>query len=67
MKYVKNRELRKEFSIAFGAKAFQDNKYNNEEIVLKIANLRHKRANLLGYRTHAHFVLEERMAKTPKK
>ncbi|MDQ7915960.1 M3 family metallopeptidase [Mesonia sp. MT50] len=67
MKYVKNRELRKELSIAFGAKAFQDNKYNNEEIVLKIANLRHKRANLLGYKTHAHFVLEERMAKTPEK
>jgi len=67
MKYVKNRELRKELSIAFGAKAFQDNKFNNEAIVLEIANLRHKRANLLGYKTHAHFVLEERMAKTPEK
>ncbi|MDT0295844.1 M3 family metallopeptidase [Mesonia ostreae] len=67
MKYVKNRELRKELSIAFGAKAFQDNKFNNEEIVLNIANLRHQRANLLGYKTHAHFVLEERMAKTPEK
>jgi len=67
MKYVKDRELRKELSIAFGAKGFQDNKFNNEDIVLKIANLRHTRANLLGYNTHAHFVLEERMAKTPQK
>ena len=67
MKYVKDRELRKELSIAFGAKGFQDNKFNNEDIVLKIANLRHQRANLLGYNTHADFVLEERMAKTPKK
>ncbi|TXK72137.1 M3 family metallopeptidase [Mesonia sp. K4-1] len=67
MKYVKDRELRKELSIAFGAKGFQDNKFNNEDIVLKIANLRHQRANLLGYKTHADFVLEERMAKTPEK
>lgn len=67
MKYVKDRELRKELSIAFGAKGFQDNKFNNEDIVLKITNLRHQRANLLGYNTHADFVLEERMAKTPEK
>ena len=67
MKYVKDRELRKELSIAFGAKGFQDNKFNNEDIVLKITILRHQRANLLGYKTHADFVLEERMAKTPEK
>ncbi|MCB0469048.1 MAG: M3 family peptidase, partial [Aequorivita sp.] len=51
---------------AFGAKGFQKNQYNNEEIVLKIAKLRHERANLLGYKTHAHYVLEERMAKNPE-
>ncbi len=67
MKYVQNRELRKKMAIAFGAKAFQDNKYNNEENVLQIAKLRHKRASLLGFKTHAHFVLEERMAKSPEK
>lgn len=67
MKYVQNRKLRKKMAIAFGAKAFQDNKYNNEENVLQIAKLRHKRANLLGFKTHAHFILEERMAKSPEK
>ncbi|MFS4416652.1 M3 family metallopeptidase [Maribacter sp. 2307ULW6-5] len=67
MKYAKNRELRKKLSLAFGSKGFQDNERNNEEKVLKIAQLRHERANLLGYDTHAHFVLEERMAKTPEK
>ena len=66
MTYADNRELRKKLSLAFGAKGFQKNKFNNEDIVLKIANLRHERANLLGYKTHAHFVLEERMAKTPE-
>lgn len=67
MTYADNRNLRKELSIAFGKKAFQKNEYNNEQIVLDIVNLRHQRANLLGYATHAHFVLEERMAETPEK
>ena len=65
--YADNRELRKKLTIAFGARAFQKNKYNNEQNVLAIANLRHQRALLLGYESHAHFVLEVRMAETPQK
>ncbi|MEO4006415.1 M3 family metallopeptidase [Flavobacterium sp. CAU 1735] len=65
--YAHNRELRKAISIAFGRKGFQNNAFDNQEIVIKIANLRHERANLLGYATHAHFVLEERMAQSPEK
>ncbi|MBA6314230.1 M3 family metallopeptidase [Cellulophaga baltica] len=67
MKYAKNRALRKKLSIAFGSKAFHNDELDNQENVLKIAQLRHERANLLGYKTHAHFVLEERMAQTPEK
>lgn len=63
--YADNRELRKEITIAAGKKAFQNNEFDNQEITLKIAKLRHERANLLGYETHAHFVLEERMAQHP--
>jgi peptidyl-dipeptidase Dcp len=66
MTYAENRELRKKLSIAFGKRGYQKNKNNNEKIVLKIANFRYKRANLLGYKTHADFVLEERMAESPK-
>ena len=65
--YADNRELRKELAIAAGKKAFQDNKFNNEENALNIAKLRFERANLLGYKTHSHFVLEERMAQNPDK
>jgi len=65
--YAKNRELRKEITIAAGKKAFQDNEFNNEANVLRMVNLRNKRANLLGYKTHADFVLEERMAQNPTK
>ena len=67
MKYAKNRELRKELSMAFGSKAFKGDDLDNQENVLQIAKLRHERANLLGYDTHANFVLEERMAETPEK
>lgn len=66
MKYAQNRQLRKKMAMAFGSRCFKGNKYDNQEIVLKIANLRHQRAQLLGYETHAHFVLEERMAKNPE-
>ncbi|UII78456.1 M3 family metallopeptidase [Flagellimonas sp. CMM7] len=67
MKYAKNRALRKELSLAFGSKGFHKDELDNQENVLKIVSLRHERANLLGYQTHAHFVLEERMAETPEK
>jgi Zn-dependent oligopeptidase len=65
--YAENRELRKELAIANGKKAFQKNEFNNQEITLRIAKLRFERANLLGYKTHSHFVLEERMAQNPEK
>jgi peptidyl-dipeptidase Dcp len=67
MKYASNRALRKELSLAYGSKCFHKDVHDNQENVLKIAKLRHERANLLGYDTHAHFVLEERMAETPEK
>ncbi len=67
MKYVENRELRKKMALAFGSKGFHGDELDNQENVLQIAKLRFKRAQLLGYQTHAHFVLEERMAETPEK
>jgi len=67
MKYAKNRDLRKKLSIAFGSKGFKGDTLDNQENVLRIVKLRHERANLLGYKTHAHFILEERMAQNPEK
>ena len=64
--YSDNRELRKKMAIAFGARAFKNNEFDNQEIVLKIAKLRFDKAQLLGYKAHAHYVLEERMAQTPE-
>ena len=66
MTYADNRELRKTLALAAGAKSFKGDALDNQDNVLQIATLRHERANLLGYKTHAHFILEERMAKTPE-
>ena len=65
MTYADHRELRKKMSLAFSSKAYKD-EFDNQENVLRIANLRHERAQLLGYDSHAHFILEERMAKSPE-
>ena len=65
--YIDNRELRKEIAIAAGKKSFQNNEFDNQNNVKRIVELRHKRANLLGYESHSHFVLEERMAQHPAK
>ena len=65
--YADNRELRKKMAIAFGAKGFQNNEFDNQKIVLQISKLRFERAQVLGYATHAHFVLEERMAENPER
>ncbi|PIP95236.1 MAG: peptidase M3 [Bdellovibrio sp. CG12_big_fil_rev_8_21_14_0_65_39_13] len=63
--YADNRKLREEISRAFGSKAFKNNDHDNQNIVKKIVEFRDQRAKLLGYATHAHFVLEERMAGNP--
>jgi len=64
--YADHRELRKKMSLAAGAKGFKSDELDNQKHVLDIAKLRYERAKLLGYKTHAHFVLEERMAETPE-
>jgi Zn-dependent oligopeptidase len=67
MTYADNRELRKKLALANGSKTFKNDDLDNQENVLRIVELRYQRANLLGYKNHAHFVLEEQMATSPEK
>lgn len=67
MTYVEDRALRKELFLAYATRAYQKEQNDNREIVLQIVKKRHERAKLLGYKTHAHYVLEERMAQSPEK
>lgn len=63
--YSSRRDLREKIWKANSNKAFGDT-YDNSENLLKIISLRHQRAQLLGYSTHAHYVLERRMAESPE-
>ncbi|MBI1301277.1 MAG: M3 family peptidase [Alphaproteobacteria bacterium] len=64
MQYADNRALREKVWRAFTNRAYGD-EFDNCENIKTIISLRKERANLLGHDTHAHYVLEERMAKTP--
>ena len=63
MKYSKKRELREKMWKAYNSRCFTDDSLSNKEIIKRIADLRLQKARLLGYDTHADYVLEERMAK----
>ncbi len=65
IQYSDRRDLREKMYRGYFMRGDNDNEYDNKEIFDKIANLRIRKAHLLGYKTHAAFVLEERMAKTP--
>jgi peptidyl-dipeptidase Dcp len=66
MTYAKNRELRKRLFLAYNTKSCKGDELDNQETIKSLLQLRHERAKLLGYASHADFVLEERMAKSPE-
>ncbi|HOE90472.1 MAG TPA: M3 family metallopeptidase [Candidatus Cloacimonadota bacterium] len=61
LSYAKNRKLREIISRAAGKRAFNDD-FDNQDIIKKIITLKHERAELLGYKNHADYTLQERMA-----
>lgn len=65
MTYAKNRDLRKTLFMAFNTKCAKGDELDNQDNIKQLVSLRHRRAQLLGYESHAHFTLEERMAKSP--
>ncbi|MBX9766801.1 MAG: M3 family peptidase, partial [Bdellovibrionales bacterium] len=65
LKFSDRGDLREKLWMAYGARAYHD-EFDNSANVLQLANLRHQRAKLLGFKSHAHYVLEERMAQDPQ-
>lgn len=64
--YSQNRDLRRKVFTAMSNRANNNNDNDNKKVIEQIVNLRLEKANLLGYRSYADYVLEERMAKTPE-
>lgn len=67
MQYADNRVLREKMYRAYNGRGFHGDKNDNTAIIQQLVQLRYDRANLLGYKTHADFVLEESMAGSSKK
>lgn len=66
LQYSEKRELREKMFKAYTNRGNNDNELDNKSIASRMAALRVERANLLGYKTHADYVLEKNMAKTPQ-
>ncbi len=67
MTYAENRDLRKELGLANGKKSFDGGELDNQNLIKEIVKLRQEKAELLGYKNYADYVLEERMAQSPTK
>lgn len=65
LQYADNRQLREKLYKAMYSRGNNNNEFDNKKIINKIVNLRLEKANLLGYKSHADYVLDETMAKTP--
>lgn len=66
LQYSSNRKLRQEIWNAYQTRGNHDDASDNKENAIKLANLRGEKARLLGYKSHAAYVLEESMAKNPE-
>lgn len=66
LQYADNRDLREQIFNGYINRGNNENDHDNKNIASKIATLRVERAKLLGYPTHAHYVLDNNMAKTPE-
>lgn len=66
IQYSAKRDLREKIYTAYFMKSDHNDELDNKKILSKMAALRCERAQLLGYETHAHYVLEVQMAKNPE-
>jgi peptidyl-dipeptidase Dcp len=60
--YADNRELREKMKLTYINRCNNNNEFDNKENIRQLVNLRIERAKLLGYPTHADYILEENMA-----
>jgi peptidyl-dipeptidase Dcp len=66
LQYADNRELRRQILDAYTTRGNHGDEWDNKKVLARLAALRVERAQLMGYKTYADYVLEENMAKTPQ-
>ena len=66
LQFSERRELREKMLKGYISRGDHNNELDNKSVLSRIAALRVERANLLGYPTHADFILDENMAKKPR-
>ena len=64
--YSSKRELREKLYRGYLDRCNYNDSIDNKQVINDIVRLRTERAHLLGYPTHAHYVLDVQMARTPE-
>jgi peptidyl-dipeptidase Dcp len=64
--YAPSRDLREKVWKAYTSRCLSG-EFATKDLINQMIALKHKRARLLGYKSHADYVLEERMAKSPQR
>jgi peptidyl-dipeptidase Dcp len=66
LQFAEDRTLREQLFKAYISRGNHDDEHDNKKIISRTVALRYERAKILGYETHADFILEQNMAKEPK-
>ena len=66
LQYAKNRSLREKLYRGYFERGNNNNAFDNKESILNITNLRAEKARLLGFKSHADYMISNNMAKTPE-
>src|SRR6056297_3169720 len=67
LQFSEKRDLREKLYTAYITRCDHNDEYDNKEILKKMVKLRVEKGQIMGYETYAHYVLDDRMAKTPER
>ena len=67
LRSLKNRELRRKIMEASLSKGLRGNDFDTRQVLLKMVNLRAKRAEIFGKKSHAQYSLSEQTAGSPER
>ncbi|UCC75206.1 MAG: M3 family metallopeptidase [Gemmatimonadota bacterium] len=67
LQYSPNRDMRREVFMGYALRGDNDNEADNKAILTRMASLRAERAKLMGYESHAGYVLSDNMAENPER